>query len=161
MTAFFLLKRSDLLFFGKLSALSHASTVCRIMPEVLKAEEARLESLVTTSVATSEDDVCELPRRLDEVISKNEPFLEGLFKLADLTAFGEPLPAAFPVPSAAYTATTAYLLTWKLALSLMSKASDELRPKYSAYLRKNNYLKTLMETLFHIMPMKVRKAFLP
>ena len=75
--------------------------------------------------------------------------------MADLTTFGEPLPAALPVPSAVYTACMAYLLTWKLVLSLIAQASAELRPKYSAFLRKNNYLRALMDTLFHIMPMKV------
>ena len=59
--------------------------------------------------------------------------------MADLTTFGEPLPAALPVPSAVYTACMAYLLTWKLILSLIAQASPELRPKYPAFLRKNNF----------------------
>jgi len=50
-----------------------------------------------------------------------------------------------------------YLLTWKLILTLMSKASAELRSRYSAFLRQNNSLKPLMETLFHVMPKHVSK----
>ena len=125
------------------------------MPEVLKAEEERHENL--TSISSEDDDLREIPRRLSEIIGKTEPVLEVVFgsSMADLTTFGEPLPAALPVPSAVYTACMAYLLTWKLVLSLIAQASAELRPKYSAFLRKNNYLRTLMDTLFHIMPMKV------
>ena len=37
----------------------------------------------------------------------------------------------------------------------MSKASAELCSRYSAFLRVKNSLKPLMETLFHVMPMKV------
>ena len=125
------------------------------MPEILKSEEDRHDN--SMSISSEDDDIRELPRRLTEIIGKTEPVLEVVFgsSMADLTTFGEPLPAALPVPSAVYTACMAYLLTWKLVLSLIAEASAELRPKYSAFLRKNNYLRTLMDTLFHIMPMKV------
>ena len=127
------------------------------MPEILKSEELRHEGSNSMSISSEDDDIRELPRRLTEIIGKTEPILEVVFgsSMADLTTFGEPLPAALPVPSAVYTACMAYLLTWKLVLSLIAEASAELRPKYSAFLRKNNYLRTLMDTLFHIMPMKV------
>ena len=127
------------------------------MPEVLKAEEERHESAIT--ISSEDDDIREIPRRLCENIGKTEAALEVLFgsTMADLKTFGEPLPAALPVPSAVYTACMAYFLTWKLVLSLIGNASAELRPKYSAFLRKNAYLKNLMDTLFHIMPMKVMK----
>ena len=65
------------------------------------------------------------------------------------------LSGALPVPSVVYTTLMSYLLTWKLILTLMSKASAELCSRYSAYLRVKNSLKPLMETLFHVMPMKV------
>ena len=127
------------------------------MPEVLKAEEERNTENLT--ISSEDDDVREIPRRFMEILSQTEPILEVLFgpKMADLTVFGEALPAPLPFPSAIYTSVSAYFLTWRLILDLIGSASAELRPKYSAFLRKNNYLKTLMDTLFHIMPMKVRK----
>ena len=76
--------------------------------------------------------------------------------MADMTNFGEPLPGPLPVPSVVYTTLMGYFLTWKLILTLMSKASGELSSRYSAFLRVNNSLKPLMKTLFHVMPMKVR-----
>ena len=66
------------------------------MLEVLKAEEHFLSNSPTsiTSSMVSEDDICELPRRLFEIVQEAEPILEVLFsaKMADLTSFGEPLP---------------------------------------------------------------------
>ena len=127
------------------------------MPQILQAEEDRHEGPSLNAISSEDDDLREIPRRLAETISSTEPVLQVLFgsSMADLTSFGEALPAALPVPSAVYTACLAYLLTWRLVLSLISKASAELRPKYSAFLRRNNFLRTLMSTLFHIMPMKV------
>ena len=124
------------------------------MPEVLKAEEHRVQDN-TNSISSEDEDAREIPRRLAEIITQTEAVLEVIASSADFTTFGEPLPAPLPFPSPVYTATTAYFLTWELILTLISEASAELRPKYSAFLRKSNYLKTLMDTLFHIMPMKV------
>ena len=124
------------------------------MPEVLKAEEQRVQDN-TNSISSEDEDAREIPRRLAEIITQTEAVLEVIASSADFTIFGEPLPAPLPFPSPVYTATTAYFLTWELILTLISEASAELRPKYSAFLRKSNYLKTLMDTLFHIMPMKV------
>ena len=127
----------------------------RIMPQVLKAEEQRSQD-TNSSISCSEDeDARAIPRRLAEIITQTEAVLEVIASSADFTTFGEPLPAPLPFPSPIYSATTAYFLTWELILTLISEASAELRPKYSAFLRKSNYLKTLMDTLFHIMPMKV------
>ena len=133
----------------------------RIMPQVLKAEEQRSQD-TNSSISCSEDeDARAIPRRLAEIITQTEAVLEVIASSADFTTFGEPLPAPLPFPSPIYSATTAYFLTWELILTLISEASAELRPKYSAFLRKSNYLKTLMDTLFHIMPMKVSiKKFL-
>ena len=126
------------------------------MSDILKAEEATPDSSnLAGRISSEDDDVRQLPRRLDEIIAKTQDVLEVLFgSMADLTTFGEVLPAPLPVPSAAHTAAVAYLLTWKLTLSMIGQASAELRPKYSAYIRKTNYLKCLMSNLFHIMPMK-------
>ena len=125
------------------------------MPEVLEAEEHRNQDSNAISASAEEEDIREIPRRLAEIITQTEAVLEVIASSADFTTFGEPLPAPLPFPSPIYTATTAYFLTWELILTLISEASAELRPKYSAFLRKSNYLKTLMDTLFHIMPMKV------
>ena len=124
------------------------------MPEVLKAEEQKSQEN-TNSSRIEDEDTRAIPRRLAEIITQTEAVLEVIASSADFTTFGEPLPAPLPFPSPIYSATTAYFLTWELILTLISQASAELRPKYSAFLRKSNYLKTLMDTLFHIMPMKV------
>jgi len=133
----------------------------RIMVDILQAEEARHENSPSVpSMSDNEEDCRQVPRRLTEILVETEAVLDVLFgpTMADLTTFGEALPAALPVPSAAHTAIMAYLLTWKLILSLIAGASPELRPKYSAFLRKNNAVKTLMKTLFHIMPMKISEG---
>ena len=124
------------------------------MPEVLNAEEQKSQEN-TNSSRIEDEDTRAIPRRLAEIITQTEAVLEVIASSADFTTFGEPLPAPLPFPSPIYSATTAYFLTWELILTLISQASAELRPKYSAFLRKSNYLKTLMDTLFHIMPMKV------
>ena len=52
------------------------------MSEVLKAEEHFLATSPSsiTSTMVSEDDICELPRRLFEIIQEAEPILEVLFR---------------------------------------------------------------------------------
>lgn len=130
----------------------------RAMGSVLESEELRKEELRTMvdSGAEFAEESRELPRRLTEILARNEPVLTTLFTSLGGLEFGEPIPAPFPADSAAYNACTSFLLAWKLILALVSNASAELRPKYSEYLRKHNHVQPLMQTLFHMMTMQVK-----
>ena len=96
------------------------------------------------------EEMCEVPRRIKDQLDLAEPVLQALFHMSDLP-FGEPLPALFPTKSQAYVLTMSLLLSWKLILKLISMASSELRPKISEFLRRRGHIKTLMETVFHLM----------
>jgi hypothetical protein len=52
----------------------------------------------------------------------------------------------------AYLLTVTLLLTWKLIQKLIGLASSELRPKICQFLRRRGHVDTLMETLFHLVP---------
>merc|ERR1719322_1832946 len=103
---------------------------------------------------TSEDDAeeyKEIPKRLAEILEKMENVLNILFKEFDLS-FGEQLPVPFPLGSAAFNSTLTYLLAWRLIIELIENVSgDDLRPKYSEFLRRGGHMETVMMVLFHTM----------
>jgi len=77
--------------------------------------------------------------------------LNILFREFDLS-FGEQLPVPFPLGSAAYNSTLTYLLAWRLIIALIENVSgDDLRPKYSEFLRRGGHMDTVMMVLFHTM----------
>ena len=97
------------------------------------------------------DECREIPKRLAEILKKTEPVINALFEKFEFS-FGEPLPTPLPIESAAYNSTLTYLLTWRLIISLVKNISgDDLRPKYSEFLRKGGHLETVMMLLFHTM----------
>ena len=84
-------------------------------------------------------------------IFKKGSILNILFKEFDLS-FGEQLPAPLPLGSAAFNSTITYLLAWRLTITLIENVSgDDLRPKYSEFLRRGGHLETIMMVLFHTM----------
>ena len=98
----------------------------------------------------SSDEYREIPKRLAEIMQKLEIVISTLFKEFELS-FGEQLPAPFPVESAAYNSTLTYLLTWRLILALVENVSgDDLRPKYSEFLRRGGHLEIAMMLIFHM-----------
>ena len=138
----------------------------RTMPKIAEHETRRstkeIENQTTLDKTDSEDNAeeyRELPKRLAEALEKMESVLNILFKECDLS-FGEPLPIPFPIGSAAYSSTLTYLLTWRLIISIIESVSgDDLRPKYSEFLRRGGHLETLMMVLFHTMipPLETNK----
>ena len=111
--------------------------------------------------AHSEDDTdeCkEIPKRLAELLQKMEPVIDAIFKEFELS-FGEPLPAPMPRDSAAYNSTLTYLLTWHLIITLIEYVSgDDLRPKYSEFLRRGGHLESVMMLLFHTMSYPLQES---
>ena len=128
----------------------------RTMEKVAEHEEKRNSAKITVDAHLEanngeSEDYRELPKRLVEILDKYEPMLVTLFAEFEF-AFGEPLPTPLPAGSAAYNTTLCYLMAWQVAISLVEKVSgDDLRPKYSEFLRKGTHLDTLMMALFHLM----------
>ena len=68
------------------------------------------------------------------------------------------MPVPLPLGSAAFNSTITYLLAWRLTITLIENVSgDDLRPKYSEFLRRGGHLETIMMVLFHTMVSPVEK----
>ena len=55
-------------------------------------------------------------------------------------------------PCASHTVTVGYLLCWRVVLALLEAAGDELRPKYTEYLKTRGLLDSLFGHLFRLLP---------
>ena len=114
----------------------------RVMPRIV----ADTSNVALTGSSEGED-VCELPFRLVELLAQTEPIVTTLFAEFE---FGEMVPV--PPDTAAHECLTSYLLTWKLILTLVSGAGSELRPRFTEFVRREQFLETLVPSLFHLMP---------
>ena len=118
------------------------SLLDRVMPKIV-ADTAN----VAATGKREDEDVCELPFRLVELLTQTEPVVATLFAEFE---FAEMVPV--PPDTAAHECLTSYLLTWKLILTLVSGASTELRPRFTEFVRREKFLETLVPSLFHLMP---------
>ena len=95
-----------------------------------------------------EEETQEIPRRLEEVIKQGDTVLDTILQEFRI---GE---AAGPIPpgNASHTVTVGYLLCWRVVLALLEAAGDELRPKYTEYLKTRGLLDSLFGHLFRLLP---------
>ena len=113
---------------------------------------------ITAHSENDTDECKEIPKRLAELLQKMEPVIDAIFKEFELS-FGEPLPAPMPRDSAAYNTTLTYLMTWHLIITLIEYVSgDDLRPKYSEFLRRGGHLESVMMLLFHTMSYPLQES---
>ena len=115
---------------------------------------AHLLAAVAADLAASESEGKDeeeertLPLRLMEVVRRGGAALEGVLQGWKV---GEPAPT-IPPGCAAHTAAMGYLLTWRVVLKLVSEAGQELRPRYSEFLRIRGHLDQLLDLLFRLLP---------
>merc|ERR1719348_547675 len=90
----------------------------------------------------------EVPRRLLEAINKGNTILETLLSEFNV---GETA-GSIPPGNLTHTLTMGYLLAWRVVLCLIEQAGEELRPKYSEFLRSQGHLEQLLNHLFRLLP---------
>ena len=95
-----------------------------------------------------EEEERSLPLRLMEIVLRGGAALEGVLQEWKV---GEPAPT-IPPGCAAHTAAMGFLLSWRVILILISAAGQELRPRYSEFLRIGGHLGQLLEILFRLLP---------
>jgi len=59
---------------------------------------------------------------------------------------------AIPPGNLTHTLTMGYLLAWRVVICLIEQAGDELRPKYTEFLRSQGHLEQLLNHLFRLLP---------
>jgi len=98
--------------------------------------------------SSGEEEEKEVPRRLLEAIVKGNTILETL-----LSEFyvGETA-GAIPPGNLTHTLTMGYLLAWRVIICLIEQAGEELRPKYTEFLRSQGHLEQLLNHLFRLLP---------
>jgi len=95
-----------------------------------------------------EEEMKEVPRRLVGVVRQGEALLGSLlqeFKIGEI-------PGEIPPGTVSYTVSVGYLLAWRVLLALIQTSGDELRPKYTEYLKSQDLLFSLMGNLFRLLP---------
>ena len=95
-----------------------------------------------------EEEMKEVPRRLVSIVRQGDLLLSSLlqeFKTGEVAG-------SIPPGTVSYTVTLGYLLTWKVILALIQTSGDELRPKYTEYLKSEDFLFSLMRHLFRLLP---------
>jgi len=97
---------------------------------------------------SGEEEEKEVPRRLLEVIIKGNTILETLLSEFNV---GETA-GSIPPGNLTHTLTMGYLLAWRVILCLIEQAGEELRPKYSEFLRSQGHLEQLLNHLFRLLP---------
>jgi len=97
---------------------------------------------------SGEEEEKEVPRRLLEVITKGNTILETLLSEFNV---GETA-GSIPPGNLTHTLTMGYLLAWRVVLCLIEQAGEELRPKYSEFLRSQGHLEQLLNHLFRLLP---------
>ena len=95
-----------------------------------------------------EEEERSLPLRLMEVVARGGAALEAVLQEWKV---GEPAPT-IPPGCAAHTAAMGFLLSWRVILTLISAAGQELRPRYSEFLRIRGHLDQLLDLLFRLLP---------
>jgi len=90
----------------------------------------------------------EVPRRLLEAMTKGTTILETLLSEFNV---GETA-GAIPPGNLTHTLTMGYLLAWRVVICLIEQAGDELRPKYTEFLRSQGHLEQLLNHLFRLLP---------
>ena len=95
-----------------------------------------------------EEEERSLPLRLMEVVLRGGAALEGVLQEWKV---GEPAPT-IPPGCAAHTAAMGFLLSWRVILTLIGAAGQELRPRYSEFLRIRGHLDQLLDLLFRLLP---------
>jgi len=115
---------------------------------------AHLLAAVATDLVTAEgegkdeEEERSLPLRLMEVVARGGAALEAVLQEWKV---GEPAPT-IPPGCAAHTAAMGFLLSWRVILTLISAAGQELRPRYSEFLRIRGHLDQLLDLLFRLLP---------
>jgi hypothetical protein len=99
-----------------------------------------------------------VPARLVEALVRGGAGLGAV--LADYRP-GEPGIPAIPPACAAHTAALGFLLTWRVVLALVAAAGQELRPRYSEFLRAQGHLPLLLDHLFRLLPASAASLPLP
>ena len=102
----------------------------------------------TKELDEDEEEMKEVPRRLIGVVRQGDALLESLlqeFKIGEV-------PGSIPPGTVSYTVSVGYLLAWRVILALIQTAGDELRPKYTEYLKSEDFLFSLMRHLFRLLP---------
>ena len=122
-------------------------TVSQLLDRVIPKTVVDPTNVAVTAGNREDEDLCELPFRLVELLTQTEPIVATLFAEFD---FAETVPV--PPDTAAHDCLTSYLLTWKLILTLISASSSELRPRFTEFVRREKFLETLVPSLFHLMP---------
>jgi len=97
---------------------------------------------------SGEEEEKEVPRRLLEAITKGNTILETLLSEFNV---GETA-GAIPSGNLTHTLTLGYLLAWRVIICLIEQAGEELRPKYSEFLRSQGHLEMLLNHLFRLLP---------
>eukprot|EP00092_Neocalanus_flemingeri_P024263 GFUD01026312.1.p1 GENE.GFUD01026312.1~~GFUD01026312.1.p1 ORF type:complete len:1657 (-),score=379.47 GFUD01026312.1:31-5001(-) len=97
---------------------------------------------------SGEEEEKEVPRRLLEAITKGTTILENLLSEFNV---GETA-GTIPPGNLTHTVTMGYLLAWRVVLCLIEQAGEELRPKYSEFLRSQGHLEQLLNHLFRLLP---------
>jgi len=116
-------------------------TVAHILASISK-------STVSAEDSSGEEEEKGLPPRLLETIDKGNTVLENLlcdFKVGETAGL-------IPSGNASHTLIMSFMLAWKVILCLIEKAGDELRPKYTEFLRNHAYMDQLLNHLFRLLP---------
>jgi len=109
---------------------------------------------------SGEEEEKEVPSRLLEAISKGTTILETL--LCEFNV-GETA-GSIPSGNLTHTLTMGYLLAWRVIICLIEQAGEELRPRYSEFLRSQGHLEQLLNHLFRLLPTSIsllEKTFQP
>ena len=89
-----------------------------------------------------------LPARLMEVVTRGGAALEAVLQDYKVGEVAPPL----PIGCAVHSAALGFLLTWRVVLAMVGAAGQELRPRYSEYLRAGGHLTQLLDHLFRLLP---------
>ena len=95
-----------------------------------------------------EEEMKEVPRRLVGVVRQGEALLGSLlqeFKIGEMAG-------SIPPGTVSFSVSVGYLLAWRVILALIQTSGDELRPKYTEYLKSEDLLFSLMGNLFRLLP---------
>ena len=59
---------------------------------------------------------------------------------------------SIPPGTVSFSVSVGYLLAWRVILALLQASGDELRPKYTEFLKSEDLLFSLMGNLFRLLP---------